>query len=102
MKFTALNIYLNLFRAFERFYVQIGGIYVIPQIEFAQATASQGAGGIGYRFEVGYSINKRWAIYGNYREFGLSVTAMDTLSNKFAFNNGIYSDYVLGARYIFR
>jgi len=102
MRFTSLNIYLNIFRAFERFYIQIGGTYAIPQIEFDRATSSQGAGGLGYRFEVGYSINKRWAIYGNYREFGLSYTAMDTSSNKYAFNDGKYSDYILGARYIFR
>lgn len=103
MIFSSLNLYLNLYRAFERFYVQLGGMYSMPQITFDQSTSSQGAGGIGYRIEVGYSINSRWAVYGSYRDFALSVTAKGSAFDQdFVFKQGKYTDFIVGARYLFR
>jgi hypothetical protein len=102
MNFSSLNIYLNLYRAFERFYIQFAGLYAITQVTFDSAKSSEGAGGLGYRLETGYAINSRWAIYGSYRSFELSAKSIANNNNNFNFSGGTYSDFLIGARYLFR
>jgi len=103
MRFSSMNLYLNAYRAFERFYIQLGAMYALPQVTFELARSSQGVGGFGYRVEVGYSLNKRWALYGGYRDFSISVDAtMHGNNNTFLYNDGRYSDFLMGLRYFFR
>jgi hypothetical protein len=102
MSFSSLNLYLSIYRSFDRFYIQGGGIYTLPQMTFDRATFSKGVGGLGFRLESGYMIDEKWALFGSYREFALSAEVRSTAGVDFLFKEGKYSDFLLGLRYVFR